>query len=93
MTVTANEYAVLRAIRRNYFTATNGGEPASFNAAESTIWANAIDDSAEPCDLPGPTLSGVCGSLARKGLIRSWGHGRDASIALTAEGFEASAPK
>lgn len=82
MTVTANELKVLLAIRHNWF---SSGDPVGCE-----VWSLQIDDSNEPSGLAGRTLSGVCASLAKKGLVKTSGSGREQTIALTQAGYDAT---
>lgn len=87
MYVTTNEYRVLRALLTNFFSA-NGSAAASAYEACCEIWSDSINDASEPSGLTGKALSGVCGSLAAKGLVRTGGYGRDSYIVLTSAGYE-----
>lgn len=84
MAITDNERKVLAAIKHNYFAAGNFGDDAPW------IWSDCINDSDKPSGIEGKTLSGICGSLATKGLVETDGHKRDACIRLTKAGIEAS---
>lgn len=50
------------------------------------IWAWAHNDSRKPHNLPKTTVSGVIGSLCKKGLMTSDDQGRDSTCGLTPEG-------
>jgi DNA-binding MarR family transcriptional regulator len=78
--ITENERKVLRAILTNDF---GDGDDLAWR------WSNSINDAGEPSGLSGKTLSGVCASLAQKGLVQADGQsGRDACIRLTPAGAE-----
>jgi DNA-binding MarR family transcriptional regulator len=79
--ITENERKVLNAIRFNYFGSASGPGYA--------VWSLQIDDSNRSSGLTPRTLSGVCGSLAKKGLVKTSGSGRQSCIELTQTGFEA----
>lgn len=55
------------------------------------IWAWAHNDSGKPHGLPKATVSGVIGSLVKKGLMHSSEAGRDSTIGLTDEGQKIAA--
>jgi hypothetical protein len=80
---TENELRVLNAIRYNYFN--SAAEPVGHE-----VWSLQIEDSNRPSGLSGRTLSGVCASLARKGLVKTGGSGREQTIALTQAGYAAT---
>lgn len=86
---TDKEYRVLRAILLNDFTNVNGAMPENY-ADATEIWANSINDSAEPSGITGRSLSGVCSTLAQKGLIYANGRGEDATVRLTQGGYDAA---
>lgn len=98
MNVTANERIVLNMIARNLYQPQNGARPEGYDDT-SDVWSNCLDSHNAPESLSGATLSAVCGSLAKKGLVRTYddnrtkaqrGHGPDEStIALTESGFAA----
>lgn len=79
MHITESERKVLRSIYTNDF-GTNG----------DCVWADSINDSAEPSGIEGRSLSGVVSSLMQKGLLHSGGYGRDATIGLTDAGRAAA---
>lgn len=81
--ITDNEYKVLNAIATNCFTPVNYGVPETFEET-GHVWSDAINDAAEPSDIEGAALSGVCASLAKKKLVDSNGE----SIGMTRQGFE-----
>jgi hypothetical protein len=85
--ITENEAAVLRAIACNCFNNLNYSTPKTYDECNGDIWADLINDSAYPSDIEGKTLSGVCGSLARKGFIKTSGKGKDCGITMTENGF------
>jgi hypothetical protein len=85
ITTTQKERAVLRAILTNFYTSANGRVPASFDAFDSCVWANAINDANEPSGIEGRALSGVVASLVAKKLARSDGE----CVSLTKAGYEA----
>jgi hypothetical protein len=58
--LTVNEVAVLKSLANNCYGDNGDG-----------VWSWAVNDSMTPSDLQGKTLSGVIGSLCKKGLIRS----------------------
>jgi hypothetical protein len=76
--VTESELKVLRSLRTNHYG--DGGE--------GPTWAWAVNESDEPSGFTGKTLSGICGSLAKKKLIASSGSGEEAWIELTDAGRE-----
>ena len=79
-TVTANEYSVLRAILTNDF--------ADGHAAPGKeVWFDCLDNCKEALTLSGHALAGVCGTLTQKGLVNSYGRGRDGVISLTDAGY------
>lgn len=80
--ITENELKVLIAIRYNWF---SSGDPVGCE-----VWSLQIDDSNQPSGLAGRTLSGVCASLAKKGLVKTGGCGREQTIALTQSGYDAT---
>jgi len=85
--VTENEQSVLRAILTNYFSENNGGIPDVF-IARDFVWSSSLDDAAEEPLVTGKALSGVCGSLAVKGLVETTGSGKESAIALTKAGYD-----
>jgi len=87
--ITQNEAAVLRAIATNCYNVMNYGNPSCYEEANQEIWTNLINDAEYPSGIEGKSLSGVCGSLARKGLILSFEGGKDSTIMMTEEGFNA----
>lgn len=88
--ITENEAKVLRAIATNCFNCLNYGIPASYEEANNDVWSDCIDDAKIPSGLTPRSLSGVCGSLARKGLVESsnWDDS-DNVIRMTEDGFNA----
>lgn len=87
--ITANEAAVLRSIATNCYNVLNYGVPSCYEEANNEIWTDLINDAEYPSGIEGKALSGVCGSLARKGLILSFDGGRDSTIMMTKEGYDA----
>ena len=89
--ITPNEAAVLRAIATNCFNVLNYGAPTCYEEANQEIWTDLINDAEYPSGITGKTLSGVCGSLAKKGLIQSFTgfEAGEATIMMTREGFDA----
>ena len=89
--ITSNEAAVLQAIATNCFNVLNYGVPTSYDEANQEIWTNLINDAEYPSGIEGKALSGVCSSLVKKGLIKSFtGFEKDdATVMLTEEGFNA----
>ena len=86
--ITENEAKVLRAIATNCFNCLNYGIPTSYEEANNDVWSDCIDDAKIPSGLTPRSLSGVCGSLARKGLVQSsnWDDS-DNVIRMTEAGF------
>lgn len=85
--VTNNERSVLRAILTNDYAAGNGAIPETF-VRRDWVWSNCVDCARETPLVEGKALSGVCGSLAQKGLVETDGNtGREACICLTEEGY------
>ncbi len=80
--ITDNEKRVLRAILTNCFHDGTQGEDKITNP----VWSNCINDADEPSGLEGKSLSGVCGSLAQKGMIGT----NDECIWLTKAGYDAA---
>lgn len=60
ITLTENEKAVMKSLANNHY-----GE------AGDGVWSWAVNDSQTPSGISGASLSGVIGSLCKKGLIRS----------------------
>ena len=60
MELTTNEIAVMRSLANNHYGDQGDG-----------VWAWAINDSQTPSGITGKSLSGVVGSLCKKGLIAS----------------------
>lgn len=87
--ITENEAKVLRAIATNCFNCLNYGIPACYEEANNCTWSDCIDDAKIPSGLAPRTIAGVCGSLARKGMVRSYDEGRDSTIEMTEAGFDA----
>lgn len=58
--LTANEVAVLKSLANNYYGDGQGG-----------VWSWAVNDSDTPSGIEGKALSGVVGSLAKKGVVYS----------------------
>ena len=53
-------------------------------------WADSVNDSRHP-SLPEKSIPGVIASLNKKGLVQSYGRGRDAVIAVLQAGLDAVA--
>ena len=90
--ITANEAAVLQSIATNCFNVLNYDIPTCYEEANAEIWTFAINDAKIPSGIEGKTLSGVCASLSKKGLIKCYMGGSskdDATIMMTEEGFNA----
>lgn len=87
--ITENEAKVLRAIATNCFNVLNYGIPTCYEEACNVTWSDCIDDAKIPSGLAPRTIAGVCGSLARKGMVRSSDEGRDSVIEMTEAGFDA----
>ena len=89
--ITANEAAVLRSIATNCYNVMNYGVPSCYEEANQEIWTNLLNDAEFPSGLEGKTLSGVCGSLAKKGLTKSFTgfEAGEATIMMTKEGYDA----
>lgn len=87
--ITENEAKVLRAIATNCFNVLNYGIPTCYEEANNGTWSDCIDDAKIPSGLAPRTIAGVCGSLARKGMVRSYDEGRDSTIDMTEAGFDA----
>jgi hypothetical protein len=79
--ITENERKVLTAILHNYYNS-------SVNPVDIEVWSLQIEDSQKPSGLHGRTISGVCSSLAKKGLVTTGGSGREQTIALTQAGYD-----
>jgi len=60
LTLTENEKAVMKSLANNHYGTDGDG-----------VWSWAVNDSDTPSGITGPSLSGVIGSLCKKGLIRS----------------------
>lgn len=58
--LTDNEKAVMRALANNHYGTDGDG-----------VWSWAVNESATPSGIEGKALSGVVGSLVKKGLISS----------------------
>jgi hypothetical protein len=88
--ITENEAKVLRAIATNCFNVLNYGIPTSFEEADNDVWSDLIDDAKIPSGLAPRSIAGVCGSLARKGMVVSsdWDD-NERCIRLTEAGFDA----
>lgn len=88
--ITTNEAKVLRAIATNCFNCLNYGIPTSYDEANNDVWSDGIDDAKIPSGLAPRSIAGVCGSLARKGLVVSseWDDD-DRCIRMTEAGFDA----
>jgi DNA-binding MarR family transcriptional regulator len=67
--LTDNEIAVLRSLANNHYGDEGDG-----------VWSFAINDSDTPSGITGPSLSGVIGSLCKKGLIRSEEYDRNEDV-------------
>lgn len=76
MTLTPSELKVLKALAFNHYGDSEG------------TWAWAVNESLHPSGITGKALSGVVGSLAKKGLIKSEGSGSECAILTTAAGKE-----
>lgn len=87
--LTKSEAWVLRAIATNCYNELNYGIPTTYEECRNPIWSECINDATYPSLVEGKALSGVCGSLSRKGFVTADGKGDDASIAMTKTGFEA----
>jgi hypothetical protein len=88
--ITENEAKVLRAIATNCFNVLNYGVPTCYEEANNDVWSDCIDDAKIPSGLTPRSLSGVCGSLARKGMVISSNWDDDERcIRLTEAGFDA----
>ena len=74
MNITSNELKVLQSIATNFF-GQQVGDP---------VWADCINDSHKPSRIEGKALSGVCASLAKKGLIETDGD----CVCITEKGVE-----
>ena len=85
--ITKNEAIVLNMIARNYFQTDLAQIAIEGRWGDSGIWSEQIEDTSAPEKVSGRTLSGVCGSLAVKGLVSSDYDGEDSTIALTEAGF------
>ena len=79
MKLTDKERRVWRAICTNDYW--NG------RIGDGAIWANGINDAAEPSGITGRALSALVKSLVAEGLIESQGRGRDAVIMITERGM------
>lgn len=88
--ITENEAKVLRAIATNCFNVLNYGIPTCFEEAGNDVWSDLIDDAKIPSGLAPRSIAGVCGSLARKGMVVSsdWDD-NERCIRLTETGFDA----
>lgn len=60
VTLTDNEKAVMKSLANNHYGEQGDG-----------VWSNAVNDSQTPSGITGASLSGVIGSLCKKGLITS----------------------
>ena len=89
MKATEKEFKVLRAIATNCFNHLNYGTPEVYEDADAPIWSAEINDAGEPSEIEGLELSGVCGSLARKGFVGTHKDRDGETIWLTEEGFAA----
>lgn len=89
MNVTKNEAKVLWAIATNCFNALNYGTPVSYEEAGNPIWTHSINDAGKPSGVEGKALSGVCGSLVKKGLMGSDEDGDDSTVYITEAGWDA----
>lgn len=69
MILTENEHAVMRSLANNHYGDRGDG-----------VWSNSINDSSTPSGLSGKTLSGVIGSLCKKGLISSQEYERNEDV-------------
>lgn len=87
--ITENEAKVLRAIATNCFNVLNYGIPSSYEDASNWVWTDCLNDAKFPSGIEGKSLSGVCGSLSKKGLIESDDCPGEESILLTEAGFDA----
>lgn len=92
MKLTDRETQVLDLIARNLYQPVNGAVPDTY-ADTSAIWSMLILDSSSEFagTFPKRSLSGVCASLAKKGLVEAYDYKikRDNTIALTESGFAA----
>lgn len=89
--ITSNEAAVLRAIATNCYNVMNYGVPTCYEDANQEIWTDLINDAECPSGIEGKALSGVCSSLVKKGLMKSFtGFEKgEATVMMTEEGFNA----
>ena len=89
--ITTNEAAGLRAIATNCFNVLNYGIPTCYAEANQEIWTDLINDAEYPSGIEGKALSGVCSSLVKKGLMKSFtGFEKgESTVMLTEEGFNA----
>jgi hypothetical protein len=72
--LTENEHAVLKALYNNAYGEKGDG-----------VWAWAVNDSHEPSGITGKSLSGVVGSLCKKGLYRSEEYDKNEWVLYTTE--------
>lgn len=88
--ITENEAKVLRAIATNCFNCLNYGIPTCYEEANNDVWSDCIDDAKIPSGLAPRSIAGVCGSLARKGLVESYDWGKNENVIhMTQAGFDA----
>lgn len=85
MTTTEFERVVLHEIAHHEMNSINGARPTC--AAEVATWCWASDFTGGQMTVP--QVKGVLSSLVQKGLIRTGGTGRDATVNFTDEGFAA----
>lgn len=88
--LTLSEAKVLRAIATNCFNCLNYGIPTCYEEANNDVWSDCIDDAKIPSGLAPRSIAGVCGSLARKGLVESYDWGKNENVIhMTQAGFDA----
>lgn len=80
MKLTSNEVMMLANIARNEMN--QGGEPTD------PVWADSLDKGPHGEFIPRAGFGGIISSLVKKGLVCSWGSGRDAVVQLTDAGAE-----
>jgi hypothetical protein len=77
-TVTENEFNMIMNIAENNFS----------NQPGDTIWANSLADGPNGEFINKLSFPGIISSLSKKGLVKTWGRGKDACVKLTEAGIE-----
>ncbi len=86
MRITELERKLLRNIAENEYAPLNGGAPEKYDDT-GAVWSNSLE--CGPESIKKQQVAGVVSSLLRKGLVHQEGAGRDATVSLTREGFQA----